>query len=126
MAPVGDWIADLRHARARRHGVVRRRQRRSRRAHIEILRDYDIVAVPVEDADSHAAAVLVTVGTLSRGFRLADAALQIYAETDVFEEERRPRRSGAASHRRFCPTCAISRLATSWSMWITGLASSSD
>ena len=26
---------------------------------------------------------------MSRGFRLADAALQIYAETDVFEEERR-------------------------------------
>ena len=44
----------------------------------------------VEDADAHAAAVLVAVGTLSRGFRLANAGLQIYAETDVFEEERRP------------------------------------
>jgi transcription-repair coupling factor (superfamily II helicase) len=32
--------------------------------------------------------VLVAVGSLSRGFRLADAALQVYAETDVFEEER--------------------------------------
>jgi transcription-repair coupling factor (superfamily II helicase) len=33
--------------------------------------------------------VLVAVGSLSRGFRLPEAALQIYAETDVFEEERR-------------------------------------
>jgi transcription-repair coupling factor (superfamily II helicase) len=39
--------------------------------------------------DAHAGAVLVTVGALSRGFRLADAALQLYAETDVFEEEHR-------------------------------------
>jgi transcription-repair coupling factor (superfamily II helicase) len=88
---VGDWIADLRHARERGDTVlfVADSAGRAERT-IEILRDYDIVAVPVEDADSHAAAVLVTVGTLSRGFRLADAALQIYAETDVFEEERRP------------------------------------
>ena len=41
------------------------------------------------------ASVLVAVGSLSRGFRLSDAALQIYAETDVFEEEHR-----AAERRR--------------------------
>src|SRR5438876_2281065 len=47
-------------------------------------------AIPVERAE-HAryAAVLVAVGGLSRGFRLPDGALQIYAEADVFEEERR-------------------------------------
>ena len=46
--------------------------------------------MPVERAeDAHHAAVLVAVGSLSRGFRLGAAALQIYAETDVFEEERR-------------------------------------
>ena len=45
--------------------------------------------MPVERAeDAHAAAVLVAVGSLSRGFRLSEAALQIYVETDVFEEER--------------------------------------
>ena len=56
---------------------------------VEILQEYDVVAVPVDRAeDAHAASVLVAVGSLSRGFRLADAALQIYAETDVFEEER--------------------------------------
>ena len=88
---VGDWVADVRHARERGDTVlfVADSAGRAERT-VEILRDYDIVAVPVEDADSHAAAVLVAVGTLSRGFRLGDAALQIYAETDVFEEERRP------------------------------------
>src|SRR4030095_7635823 len=88
---VGDWIADVRQARERGDTVlfVADSAGRAERT-VEILREYDIVAVPVEDADSHAAAVLVAVGTLSRGFRLADAALQIYAETDVFEEERRP------------------------------------
>ena len=45
--------------------------------------------VLVVSVDAHGAeAVLVSVGILSRGFRLADAHLQLYAETDVFEEER--------------------------------------
>jgi transcription-repair coupling factor (superfamily II helicase) len=89
---VGDWIADIRQARERGDAVlfVADSAGRAERT-VEILRDYDIVAVPVEDADgAHAAAVLIAVGTLSRGFRLAEAALQVYAETDVFEEERRP------------------------------------
>ena len=49
---------------------------------------------------AHAAALLVATGNLSRGFRLPHAALQIFAETDVFEEERRPsdrRRSAAGA-----------------------------
>ena len=33
--------------------------------------------------------MLVGTGYLSRGFRLPDAALQLWAETDVFEEERK-------------------------------------
>ena len=33
--------------------------------------------------------MLVALGRLSRGFRLPDGGLQIYAETDIFEEERR-------------------------------------
>jgi transcription-repair coupling factor (superfamily II helicase) len=89
---VGDWIADIRQARERGDTVlfVADSAGRAERT-VEILRDYDIVAVPVEDADgAHSAAVLIAVGTLSRGFRLGEAALQVYAETDVFEEERRP------------------------------------
>jgi transcription-repair coupling factor (superfamily II helicase) len=66
---------------------------------IEVLKDYELLAVPVDRAeDARYAAVLVAVGKLSRGFRLADAGLQIYAEADVFEEERRApeRRTSAA------------------------------
>ncbi len=97
---VPDWIADVREARTRGETVlfVADSHGRAERA-VEILQEYEIVAVPVERAeDAHAASVLVAVGSLSRGFRLAEAALQIYAETDVFEEERRAgeKRSGVA------------------------------
>jgi transcription-repair coupling factor (superfamily II helicase) len=66
---------------------------------IELLKEYDVFAVPVERADdARYAAVLVAVGKLSRGFRLPDAGLQIYAEADVFEEERRaPERRRSAT-----------------------------
>src|SRR5262245_41098165 len=87
---VNDWIAEIRQARERGDAIlfVAESQGRAERT-IEILQDYDIVAVPVERAeDAYAASVLVAVGSLSRGFRLSDATLQIYAETDVFEEER--------------------------------------
>jgi len=87
---VNDWIADVRQARERGDSIlfVAESQGRAERT-IEILQEYDIIAVAVERAeDAYAAPVLVAVGSLSRGFRLADAALQIYAETDVFEEER--------------------------------------
>ncbi|MGE3402145.1 MAG: transcription-repair coupling factor [Vicinamibacterales bacterium] len=103
---VGDWIADVRQARERGDTAlfVAESAGRAERT-VEILQEYDIVAVPVERAeDSHAAIVLVAVGTLSRGFRLSGGfrlqaeglpaeagshGLQVYAETDVFEEERR-------------------------------------
>ena len=66
---------------------------------IELLKEYDVFAIPVERAeDARYAAVLVAVGALSRGFRLPDAGLQIYAEADVFEEERRaPERRRSAT-----------------------------
>ena len=87
---VTDWIADVRQARERGDTVllVADSPGRAERT-VEILQEYDIIAVPVERAEeAYASPVLVAVGSLSRGFRLTDAALQIYAETDVFEEER--------------------------------------
>ena len=87
---VNDWIADIRSARARGEAVlfVVDSHGRAERT-VEILREYEVIAVPVERAeDARVAAVLVAVGSLSQGFRLPDAALQIYVETDVFEEER--------------------------------------
>jgi transcription-repair coupling factor (superfamily II helicase) len=88
---VSDWIADIRAARSRGDTVlfVAESGGRAERT-IEILHEYDLLGIPVEHAeDVHAASVLVTIGSLSRGFRLSDAALQIYSEPDIFEEERR-------------------------------------
>jgi transcription-repair coupling factor (superfamily II helicase) len=88
---VQDWIVELRQARERGDIVlfVADTAGRAERT-LEILKEYEIVAMPAELAeDAHAASVLVTVGLLSRGFRLPEAKLQLYAETDVFDEERR-------------------------------------
>jgi transcription-repair coupling factor (superfamily II helicase) len=95
-----DWVADIK--RLREAGdttlFVAATAGRAERT-IEVLKEYDVFAVPVERAeDARYAAVLVAVGRLSRGFRLPDAGLQIYAETDVFEEERRaPERRRSAT-----------------------------
>jgi transcription-repair coupling factor (superfamily II helicase) len=97
---VVDWAADIK--RLREAGdttlFVAATAGRAERT-IEVLKEYDVFAVPVERAeDARYAAVLVAVGRLSRGFRLPDAGLQIYAETDVFEEERRaPERRRSAT-----------------------------
>jgi len=95
---VADWIADVRQATGRGDMVlfVAGTQGRAERT-LEILKEYDIVARPVDRSeDGHTASVLVAVGSLSRGFRLPDASLQVYAERDVFDDEQHasePRRS---------------------------------
>ncbi|MGH9200900.1 MAG: transcription-repair coupling factor, partial [Vicinamibacterales bacterium] len=89
---LNEWVADIRHARERGDTVlfVADSAGRAERT-IEILTEYELVTMPVERSeDAHTASVLVAVGTLSRGFRLVDAALQVYVESDVFDEERRP------------------------------------
>ena len=104
---VPDWVADIRAARDRGETVlfVSDSHGRAERA-VEILQEYDVIAIPVERAeDAHAATVLVGVGALSRGFRLGDAGLALYAETDVFEEERR-----AAERRRSAAHAFLSDL----------------
>src|SRR5262245_32865894 len=97
---VADWVAEIR--RLREDGdqalfVVATAGRAERT--IELLKEHGILALPVERAeDARYAALLVAVGALSRGFRLPDAGLQIYAESDVFEEERRaPERRRSAT-----------------------------
>jgi transcription-repair coupling factor (superfamily II helicase) len=88
---VADWVAEIRRLRDEGESVlfVAATPGRAERT-IELLKEYDVLAIPVERAeDARYAAVLVAVGALSRGFRLPDAGLQIYAEPDVFEEERR-------------------------------------
>ncbi|HEV3141737.1 MAG TPA: CarD family transcriptional regulator, partial [Vicinamibacterales bacterium] len=97
---LADWVAEIRRLREAGETTifVAATTGRAERT-IELLKEYDVLAVPVERAeDARYASVLVVVGDLSRGFRLPDAGLQIYAETDVFEEDRRaPERRRSAT-----------------------------
>jgi transcription-repair coupling factor (superfamily II helicase) len=88
---IQDWIADVRQSRERGETVlfVASTHGRAERT-VELLRDYEIRALSAAQGDERVeGAVLVAEGLLSRGFRLVEAGLQIYAETDIFEEERR-------------------------------------
>ncbi|MBM3770245.1 MAG: transcription-repair coupling factor [Acidimicrobiia bacterium] len=87
---VPDWVSEIKKLREAGETTifVAASAGRAERT-IELLKEYDVYAVPVERADdARYAAVLVALGHLSRGFRLPDAALQLYAESDVFEEDR--------------------------------------
>ena len=97
---VPDWVAEIRRLRDDGDTTVFVAQTAGRAERtVELLKEYDMFAVPVERAeDAQYAAVLVAVGGLSKGFRLPDARLQIFAESDVFEEERRaPERRRSAT-----------------------------
>jgi len=100
---IADWVGEVRRLRDEGDTTVFAAATAGRAERtIELLKEYDVLAVPVERADdARYAAVLVALGNLSRGFRLPDAGMQIYAEADVFEEERR------ASERRRSATKAF-------------------
>ncbi len=96
---VPDWVGEIKRLRQDGDAVlfVAGTSGRAERT-IEVLKEYEVFAVPVERADdARYASVLVATGGLTRGFRLPDAGLQIYAEADVFEEERRQERRRSAS-----------------------------
>jgi transcription-repair coupling factor (superfamily II helicase) len=101
---VQDWMAEIRAAREREDASVFLAETPGRAERIlEIARDYGVIAAPLDRAeDAHAAALLVGLGRLSRGFRLPAGRLVLYAERDVFEEERyAPDRRRAAATRAF-------------------------
>ena len=97
---VGDWVEEIRQARAQDEIVVFVAASAGRAERTtELLADYEIRARAVATADDlERAGVLVTTGQLSRGFHVPSARLRLYAETDLFEEERRvhERRKSAA------------------------------
>ena len=102
---IGDWVAEIRAARDRGDQVlfVAASQGRAERT-IELLADYDVRARSVAEADNlQNVAVLVATGRLSRGFHLPAANLLVFAETDLFEEERK-----AAERRRSASRAFIS------------------
>ncbi len=100
---VADWAADVKTSRqasdtivfvANSPGLAERT--------IELLADYQIFAAPIEQAeDVRTASVLVGTGHLSRGFRLPEAGLQLWTETDVFEEERKTHERRRSATRTF-------------------------
>ena len=56
---------------------------------VEMLGDYEVRAeLATRTSELTSGAVLVAIGTLTRGLRLPDAALSLYAETDIFDEDR--------------------------------------
>ncbi|HYN10797.1 MAG TPA: transcription-repair coupling factor [Vicinamibacterales bacterium] len=97
---IADWVDEIKKARERGDRVVFVADTPGRAERVvELLGDYEVRARAMSvDDDLEFAAVLVTTGSLSRGFHLADAGLLIFAETDLFEEERRvhERRRSAA------------------------------
>ena len=99
---IPDWITDTKAALANGDRIVfvAGSHGRAERT-IELLKDYDVRAVTATDAgDVTRGAVVVIEGWLSKGFRLRTPATSgastdpqraflIYAEADVFDEERR-------------------------------------
>jgi transcription-repair coupling factor (superfamily II helicase) len=98
---IPDWIDDVKNAQANGDLIVfvAGSHGRAERT-VELLKDYDVRAVMSSDAGDYVGgAVMVAEGWLSKGFLLrapsrdsatAKAiALRMYAETDVFDEERR-------------------------------------
>jgi len=98
-----DWVADIRRAREQGDTVlfVVATSGRTERA-LELLHEYELTAMPIEGAEAtHGVSVLLVTGHLSRGFRLPEAGLLLYAESDVFEEERHARERRRAAARAF-------------------------
>jgi transcription-repair coupling factor (superfamily II helicase) len=100
---LGEWADEIRTARERGETVVfvAATPGRAERT-IEILADYDVRARAVGDADDlERAAVLVAIGTLSHGFHLPTGRLLLFAEADLFEEERRVHERRRSASRTF-------------------------
>ena len=97
---VPDWVAELRKGREQGETAVLVAETSGRAERvIEILRDYGVVAVDISRAEvTSGSALLVTTGQLTQGFRLPAAKLRLFAETDIFDEERvgSQRRASAA------------------------------
>jgi transcription-repair coupling factor (superfamily II helicase) len=97
---IGDWVQEIRQAREQDEVVVfvAASPGRAERT-IELLADYEIRARAIGAADDiERAGVVVATGQLSRGVHLPAARLRLFAETDLFEEDRRvhERRKSAA------------------------------
>ncbi len=89
---IQEWIAEVRRMRERGDAVlfVAASEGRAERT-AELLAEYGLRGVlidrPLMNDELLNVPILITVGQLSKGFRLPGAELEIIAEPDVFEEE---------------------------------------
>ena len=100
---VPDWVTELRKGRdiGETAVLVAETSGRAERV-IEILRDYGVVAVDISRAEvTSGSALLVTTGQLTQGFRLPAAKMRLFAETDIFDEERVGHQRRASAARAF-------------------------
>jgi len=100
---LGDWVEEIRRAQERGETTVfvAATQGRAERT-MELLAGYEVRARAIGDnEDMTRAQVLVTTGHLSRGFHLPTGTFLIFAETDLFEEERRSGEKRKSAARTF-------------------------
>ena len=101
---IPDWVAELRERRTAGDTIVFVAETAGRAERtVEMLATYEVRAeLATRSSEASSGAVLVAVGTLTRGLRFPEAGLSIYAEPDVFEEDRH--RGGAARRRSLATT----------------------
>ena len=101
---IADWVQEVRDRRTAGDTVVFVAETAGRAERtVEMLKDYDVRAeLASRTSELSSGAVLVAVGTLSAGVRLPDVGLSLYAESDIFEEDRH--RGGASRKRSLAAT----------------------
>jgi transcription-repair coupling factor (superfamily II helicase) len=103
---IQEWIAEVKRMRERGDTVlfVAGTEGRAERT-AELLTEYGLRGVIIDRTDELLnVAVSITVGQLSKGFRLPGAELQVIAEPDVFEEERTKVERKGDRHRSIAKT----------------------
>jgi transcription-repair coupling factor (superfamily II helicase) len=103
---IQEWIAEVKRVRERGDAVlfVAGSEGRAERT-AEMLAEYGLRGVLIDRTDELLnVAVHITVGHLSKGFRLPTAELQVIAEADVFEEERTKAERKGDRHRSIAKT----------------------
>jgi len=106
---VADWVTELRERRASGDAVifVAHTAGRAERT-LEMLKDYDVRAESAaRTSELSAGAVLVTIGGLSNGVRFTRGGVTIYAETDLFDDDRQ---RGSAARKKSATAAFLSDL----------------
>jgi transcription-repair coupling factor (superfamily II helicase) len=106
---ISDWITELRERRDAGDAVVfvAHTAGRAERT-LEMLKDYDVRAESAaRTSELSAGAVLVTIGGLSNGVRFTRGGITIYAETDLFDDDRQ---RGSAARKKSATAAFLSDL----------------